>query len=47
MTVGGKKESFYILGSLLQLAQKIWRFEKNPFKIWQIWGIFLHEKSLI
>jgi hypothetical protein len=35
------KESFYILASLLELIHKnlmIWK--KNPFKIWQIWGIF-------
>jgi hypothetical protein len=33
--VGQKPKSFYILGYLLELVQKIWR----------IWAIFFHEKS--
>jgi hypothetical protein len=44
-----KTEFFYVLGYLLELIIKIWRFlELFFFKIWQIWGyFFLHEKSFV
>ncbi len=39
--VGKKTESFNILGYLLELLIKIWRFEFFLiFEIWRIWAIF-------
>jgi len=36
-----KTESFSILGYLLEVALKIWQFEKKFFKIWQVWVFLL------
>jgi hypothetical protein len=35
-----------ILGFLLELIIKIWRFGKKIFKIWRFWTIFLMKKPL-
>jgi len=43
-----KQESFYILGYLLELIIKIWRFGKKfVFEIWRIWAIFFKGKSFV
>jgi len=40
--------SFYILGYLLKLIIKIWRFRiLFFFEIWRIWAIFAMEKILL
>ncbi len=41
-----KTESFFILGYLLELIIKIWRFGKTLFEIWRIWVFFFTKYPL-
>jgi hypothetical protein len=48
MKVEKTSESFHILGYLLELIIKIWRFEKNILKIREFGSLYLfHEKSFV
>jgi hypothetical protein len=47
MKVEKKTESFYILGYLLELMKKIWRFENENLKYGEFGSFFSNGKSFV